>query len=143
MDRWGVVNNPLVKAVAGFSVLLFLALNFPAAFLAILAAILFYAIALLGVVYTYRRGYRIVGRSELALQLGAKALSELKEGCNRTVARGWERHQRRKTLKRERKARLRRYERERNRRKRQQTREALTQQRGISTYPKPSSRDAG
>jgi hypothetical protein len=143
MDWWGGVNNPLVKAVGGFCVMLFLALNFPAAFLIILAGILFYAIALLGVVYTYRSGYRNVGRSELALKLGAKALSELKEYSNRTVARGWERHQSRETLKRERKARLRRYERERNRRKRQQTREALTQQRGISTYPKPSSRDAG
>jgi hypothetical protein len=129
MEWWGEVNNPLVKAVAAFSVLLFLALNFPAAFLAILVGILFYAIALLGVLYTYRIGYRIVGRSDLALQLGAKALSKLKEGCNRTVARGWERHQSRKTLTRERKARFRRYERERNRRKRQQTREALTQQR--------------
>src|SRR5215213_8188664 len=131
MDWWGEVNNPLVQAVGGFSVMLFLALNIPVAFLIILAGILFYAIALLGVVYTYRSGYRNVGRSELALKLGlgAKALSELKEYSNRTVARGWERHQSRKTLKREKMARLRRYERERNRRKRQQTREALTQQR--------------
>ena len=129
MDWWGEVNNPLVQAVGGFSVMLFLALNIPVAFLIILAGILFYAIALLGVVYTYRSGYRNVGRSELALKLGAKAFSKLKKYPNRTVARGWERHQSRKTLKRERKARLRRYERQRNRRKRQQTREALTQQR--------------
>ena len=49
MERWGEVNHSLVKAVAGFSVPLFLALNFPTAFLVILAGILFYAIALLGV----------------------------------------------------------------------------------------------
>jgi hypothetical protein len=129
MKRWGVVNHPFVKAVAGFSVPLFLALNFPAAFLVILAGILSYAIALLGVVHTYRRRYRIVGRPELALQLAAKTFSYLKENCNRTVTRGWERRQSRKSFQRERKARLRRYRRERNRRKRQQAREVLAQQR--------------
>jgi hypothetical protein len=129
MERWGEVNHPLVKAVAGFSVPLFLALNFPTAFLVILAGILFYAIALLGVMHTYRIGYRIVGRPELALLLGAKVLTSLKEDCNRMVARGLERRQRQKALQREKKARLRQYRRERNGRRRHQTREALAQQR--------------
>jgi hypothetical protein len=129
MERWGGANHPLVKAVAGFSLPLFLALNFPSVFLALLAGILFYAIALLGAMYTYRRRYRIVGRPELALQLAAKALANLKEDCNRMVARELERRQRQKTLQREKKARLRRYRRERNRRRRQQTRMALAQQR--------------
>jgi hypothetical protein len=125
----GEVNHPLVKAVAGFSVPLFLALNFPTAFLVILAGILFYTIALLVVMHTYRRGYRIVGRPELVLQLGAKVLTSLKEDCNRMVARGLERRERQKALQREKKARLRQYRRERNRRRRHQTREALAQQR--------------
>jgi hypothetical protein len=128
MERLGVVNNPLVKAVAGFSLPLFLALNFPTVFLVILAGVLFYAIALLGVVHTYRRRYRIVGGPELALRLAAKTLSNLKEGCNRAVSHGLERRQSRESLQRERKERLRRYRRERNRRKRQQAREALGHQ---------------
>jgi hypothetical protein len=128
MERWGVVNNPLVKAVAGFSVPLFLALNFPTVFLAILAGILFYAIALLGAMYTYRRRYRIVGRPELVLRLAANTFSNLKESCSRTVARGLERRQSRKSLQREKRARLRQYRRGRNRRKRQQAREELAQQ---------------
>ena len=61
MKRWGVVNNPLVKVVAELSVLLFLALNLPTAFVIILVGILLYAIALLGVVHAYRRQYWIVG----------------------------------------------------------------------------------
>jgi hypothetical protein len=125
MEWWGQANHPLVKAVAGFSVPLFLALNFPTAFLAIMAGVLCYATALLGVALTYRRGYRIVGGPELALQLAAKSLTKLKEGCNRTVDRGWERHQSQKTHQRERKARLRRYKRERNRRRREQARRVL------------------
>ncbi len=43
------------------------ALNFRAAFLAILAVTLSYAMALLAVVYAYRKGYGIVGKPELAL----------------------------------------------------------------------------
>jgi hypothetical protein len=128
MERWGEANHPLVKAVAGFSIPLFLALNFPTVFLVILAGILFYVIALLGVMHTYRWRYRIVGRPELALQLAAKTFSNFKEDCSRTVTRGLERRQRRKSLQRERKARLNQYRRERNRRKRQQTREVLAQQ---------------
>jgi hypothetical protein len=125
MEWWREANHPLVKVVAGFSVLLFLALNFPTAFLAILTGVLLYAIALLRVMHTYRRGHRIVGRPELALQLAAKTFSKFNEYCNRKVARGWERHQSRKTLHRQRKARLRRYRRECNRRKREQARRTL------------------
>jgi hypothetical protein len=129
LERWGGANHPLVKAVVGISVPLFLALNFPTVFLAILAGILFYAVALPGVMHTYRRRYRIVGRLKLALRLAAKTFSNLKESCSRTLARGLEKRHSRKSLQREREARLRRYRRERNRRKRQQTREALAQQR--------------
>ena len=125
MERWGGANHPLVKAVAGFSVPLFLALNFPTIFLAILAGMLLYAIGLLGVVHAYRRQYRIVGRPELALQLAVRFLSSLKEYTSLTMTRGLANHQNRKRLQQERKARLSRYRRERNRRKRQQTREAL------------------
>lgn len=128
MERWAVVNNPLVKVVTGFSVPLFLALNFPAVFLVILVGILFYATALLGVMHAYRRLYRIVGRPELALQFAAKTLSSLKEGFSRTVTRGLEMRQKQQTLQRAKKARLRQYRRERNRRKRQQRREALVHQ---------------
>lgn len=128
MERWGGANHPLVKAVAGFSVPLFLALNFPTIFLAILAAMLLYAIGLLGVVHAYRRQYRIVGRPELALQLAAKSFSSLKENISQTMTRGLANHQNRKHLQQERKAKLRRSRRERNRRKRQQAREALVHQ---------------
>ena len=106
MEWWREANHPLVKVVAGFSVPLFLALNFPTAFLAILAGVLLYAATFLGVVHTYRRGYRIVGGPDLALQLAAKTFSKFKEYCNRKVARGWERHQSRKTLQRQRQCNL-------------------------------------
>ena len=128
MERWGGANHPLVKAVVGFSVPLFLALNFPTIFLAILAAMLLYAIGLLGVVHAYRRQYRIVGRPELALQLAAKSFSSLKENISQTMTRGLANHQNRKRLQQERKARLSRSRRERNRRKRQQAREAFVHQ---------------
>jgi hypothetical protein len=128
MERWGDVSHPLVKAVVGFSVPLFLALNFPTVFLGVMAGVLLYATALLGVVSTYRRRYRVVGRPELALRLGAKTFSDLSESCGRTVTRGLEKRQSRKVLRRDKKARLRRYKRERNRRKRQQARETLAQQ---------------
>jgi hypothetical protein len=124
MERWGGANHPLVKAVAGFSVPLFLALNFPIIFLAILAGMLLYAIGLLGVVHAYRRRYRIVGRPELALELAAKSFSNTIQ----TMTRGLANHQNRKRLQQERKARLSQYRRERNRRKRQQAREALVDQ---------------
>jgi hypothetical protein len=128
MERWGGANHPLVKAVAGFSVPLFLALNFPTIFLAFLAGILFYAIGLLGVVHAYRKRYQIVGRPELALQLAVSFFSSLKEYTSRTMTRGLAKHQNRKRLQQERKERLRRYRRERNRRKRQQAREGLVHQ---------------
>jgi hypothetical protein len=128
MERWGMINHPLVKAVAGSSIPLFLALNFPTIFLIILVCILFYAITLLGVMHTYRRQYRIVGRPELALQLASRTTSNLKEACHRMVTRGLERRQRRKSLQQERKAKLSQYRRERNRRKRQQAREVFPQQ---------------
>ena len=128
MERWGGANHPLVKAVAGFSVPLFLALNFPTIFLAILAGMLFYAIGFLGVVHAYRRRYRIVGRPELALQLAVSFFSSLKEYTSRTMTRGLAKHQNRKRLQQERNERLRRYRRERNRRKRQQAREGLVHQ---------------
>src|SRR5215210_7180897 len=134
MEWWHKANHPLVKAVAGFSVPLFLALNLPTAFLAILTGLLLYAIALLGVMHTYRRGYRIVGRPELALQLAAKTLSKLNEYCNQTVALGRERHQSWKTLHREWTARLRRYRRERNKRKREQARTILAPMSGAERW---------
>lgn len=125
MERWGEVNNPLVKAVAGFAVPLFLALNFPAAFLVFMGGLLFYVIALLGVLQTYRGGHRIVGAPELAVRFMAKGLAGLKEASDQIVTRGLERRQRRRSLKRERKAKLKKYRRERNRKKRQQARQAL------------------
>jgi hypothetical protein len=125
MERWGDINHPLVKAIAGSSVPLFLALNFPSVFLALVVGILFYATALLGVVSIYRRRYRIAGRPELALRLAAKTFSHFKRDCIRAVARGLERRQSQRSIRQERKARLRRYRRERNRKKREQAREAL------------------
>ena len=61
MGRWRQVDNPLVKAVAGFTVPLFLALNFPAVFLALVTGLMFYALALVGVAHAYRRSHRVVG----------------------------------------------------------------------------------
>lgn len=137
MEGWGEINHPLVKAVAGFSVPLFLALNFPNVFLALVVGILFYATALVGVVSTYRRRYRIVGRPELALRLAAKSLSHLKRDCSRVVARGLERRQSRRSIRLERKGRLRRYRRERNRRKREQARGALAPTPGTERWSQP------
>ena len=118
-----------MKTVAGFAVPLFLALNFPAVFLALATSLLFYALTLLGIAHTYRRQHRIVGRPELAAQLAAKSLASLKERCSRTIAWRLQRRRKHKSLQRERKARLMRYRRERNRRKRQQAREVLAQRR--------------
>ena len=129
MGRWGEVDNPLVKAVAGFAVPLFLALNFPAVFLTLVTGVMFYALALLGVAHAYRRSHRVVGRPEVLARLAVSALDAVKDGCQRTVARGLEEHRRRNGLKRERKAKLRRYRRERNRRKRERAREVLPQHR--------------
>ncbi len=121
MERWGEVKHPIVKAAAGSAVLLFLALNFPAVFLAIIAGVLFYAISLLGVVGAYRKRYRIIGVPELALRFAAKVLENLKYEYDRTVVRRLQERKRRKLIRQER---LRRYQRERNRRKREHARRA-------------------
>jgi hypothetical protein len=57
-----------------------LAFNFPSVFLALVVGIPFYATALLRVVITYRRGYRIVGRSELVPRPCGKDLLSPQEG---------------------------------------------------------------
>jgi hypothetical protein len=124
MERWGKVNHPLVKAVAGLAVLLFLALNFPAVFLAIMAGVLFYAISLLAIVGAYRKRYRIVGVPELAGRFAAKVLESLKEEYDRTVVSRLQERKRRKLIRQEKEQRLRRYQRERARRKREQARRA-------------------
>jgi hypothetical protein len=85
-QRWGEFNNPLVKGVTGCAPSLFLALNFPVVFLAIVAAALCYAVALVAVSYAYRNRYAIVGKSELAVRAVRRTFSEAREGCRRTVA---------------------------------------------------------
>ncbi len=124
MERWGEVNHPLVKAVAGSAVLLFLALNFPAVFLAIMAGVLFYAIAPLAVVTAYRKRHRIVGVLELAIRFAAKVLEDLKYEYDRTVVRRLQERKRRKLIRLEKEERFKRYQRERNRRKREHARRA-------------------
>ena len=124
---WGEFNSPLVKAVTGCALSLFLALNFPAVFLAIVAATLSYAVALLGVAYAYRNRYKIVGKPELAVRFVWGTFSEAREGCSRTVVRALEKRERKKRTRREREERLRRHKLERNRRKREQARRALAE----------------
>ncbi len=124
-EWWGEFNTPLVKGVTGCALSLFLALNFPAVFLAIVAATLCYVVALVAVSYTYRNRYAIVGKSELAVRAVGRTFSVAREGCSRTVAHALEERERRKVLKRERQERLRRYKRERNRRKREQAKRVL------------------
>jgi hypothetical protein len=126
-EWWGEVNNPFVKVVTGFAVSLFLALNFPLVFFAIVAAALCYAVAPMGVAYAYRNRYAMVGKSELAVRFVRRTFSGFREGCSRTVAHALEKRERRKLLKRERQERLRRYKLERNRRKREHARKALAQ----------------
>jgi len=128
MERWGEVNHPLVKAAAGLAVPLFLALNFPAAFLVIVVGVLFYAITLLGVVGAYRKRYRIVGIPELALRFAAKILESLKEEYDRTVVRRLQERKRRKRIRQEKEERFRRYQRERARRKREHARRVFAEQ---------------
>ena len=125
--RWGQFNNPFVKGVSGWALSLFLALNFPVAFLVIVAAALSYAVAPLGVAYFCRNRYTIVGKPELAVRLVRRTFSEAREGCSRTVVHALEERERRKLLKREREERLRRYKRERNRTKREHARKALAE----------------
>ena len=65
-----------------------MALNLRAAFLTVVAVALSYATALLAVVYAYRKGYGIVGKSELARRFAAtKSLASLKQKYNLRVAR--------------------------------------------------------
>ena len=126
MRRWrGDFDNPLVKVTTGLAVSLFLALNFPLAFLAIVIAAVSYVTALVGVVCAYRNRYRIVGKPELTIRFVAKTLANLRMKCRRSVARTLEERERRKGLKHERNERLRRYERERNRKKRERARGTL------------------
>ena len=125
-EWWEVINNPLVKGVTGFALCLFLALNFPVVFLAIVAAALCYAVAPVGVAYAYRNRNAMVGKSELAVRFVRRTFSSFREGCSRTVVHALEERERRKVLKREKEERLRRYKLERNRRKREQARRALT-----------------
>ena len=124
MERWGGTSNPLVKVTSAFAVVLFLAVNFPVAFYAVVGVALSYAMALLTLAYVYRKGYGIVGIPELVVRFTAKTLVSLKQEGGRTVTRGWERHQKQKHIRREKKQKLRRYKRERNRRKREQARKA-------------------
>ncbi len=133
-EWWGEFNNPLVKWVTGCALSLFLAFNFPVAFLAIVAVTLFYAAAPLGVAYAYRNRYAIVGKTELAVRFVRRIFSEAREGCSRTVEHALEERKRRKRTKREKEERLRRYRLERNRRKREQARRAL----GSASYPSRS-----
>ena len=126
-EWWEDFNNPLVKGVMGFALCLFLALNFPVIFLAIVAAALCYAVALVGVAYAYRNRNAMVGKSELAVRFVRRTFSSFREGCSRTVAHALEERERRKVLKREKEERLRRYRLKRNRRKREHARRALGQ----------------
>ncbi len=125
-EWWEDINNPLVKGVTGFALCLFLALNFPVVFLAIVAAALCYAVAPVGVAYAYRNRNAMVGKSEPAVRFVRRTFSSFREGCTRTVAHALEERERRKVLKREKEERLRRYKLARNRRKREQARRALT-----------------
>jgi hypothetical protein len=118
-------SNPLVKGVTGFALCLFLALNFPVVFLALVATALCYAVVPVAVACAYRKRYGIVGKSELAVGFVRRVCSSFAEGCSHTVAHALEGYERRKVLKREKQERLRRYKRERNRRKREQARRAL------------------
>jgi hypothetical protein len=127
MKRWEEFDNPLVKVVTGSALLLFLALNFPVVFLAVVGAALSYAAALLAVTYTYRKRFKTIGRPELAVRFVAKTLAGLKKRFSRTVVRTLEERERRKRLQREREDRLRVYQRELNRRKRERARRAAVQ----------------
>ncbi len=118
-------SNPLVKGVTGFALCLFLALNFPVVFLALVATALCYAVVPVAVACAYRKRYGIVGKSELAVGFVRRVCSSFAERCSQTVAHALEGYERRKVLKREKQERLRRYKRERNRRKREQARRAL------------------
>ena len=124
-EWWGWFNNPFLKVATGCALSLFLALNFPVVFLAIVATALCYAVVPVAVACAYPNRNGIVGKSELAVRFVRRACSGFTEGCSRTVAHALEEYERRKLLNREKQERLRRYKRERNRRKREQARRAL------------------
>jgi hypothetical protein len=126
-DWWGWFNNPFVKGATGCALSLFLALNFPVVFLAIVATALSYVVMPVAVAYAYRNRYAIVGNSELAVRFVRRTFSGFREGCSRTMAHALEQRERRTLLKRQKEERLRRYKRERNRRKREHARRALEQ----------------
>jgi hypothetical protein len=126
-EWWGWFDNPFVKGTTGCALSLFLALNVPVVFLAIVAAALCYAVALVSVAYAYRNRNAIVGKSELAVRFVQRTSSGFRDGCSRTVAHALEERENRKLLKRKKEERLRRYKRERNRRKREHARRALEQ----------------
>src|SRR3712207_9524220 len=86
-EWWEDINNPLVKGVTGFALCLFLALNFPVVFLAIVAAALCYAVAPVGVAYAYRNRNAMVGKSELAVRFVRRTFSSFREGCSRSEER--------------------------------------------------------
>src|SRR5918998_5083646 len=115
-EWWEDLNNPLVKGVTGFALCLFLALNFPVVFLAMVAAALSYVVVPVGITYAYRNRNAIVGKSELAVGFVRRTFSGFREGCSRTVAHALEEYEKRRLVKRERQERLRRFKRERNRR---------------------------
>ena len=108
-EWWEDFNNPLVKGMTGFALCLFLALNFPGVFLAIVAAALCYAVAPVGVAYAYRNRDAIVGKSELAVRFVQRTSSGFRDGCSQTVAHALEERENRKLLKRKKEERLRRY----------------------------------
>ena len=118
-------SNPFVKGATGCALSLFLALNLPVVFLALVAAALSYVVMPVAVAYAYRNRNAIVGKSELAVLFVRRVCSGFGLGCSRTMAHALEGYERRKLLKREKQERLRRYKRERNRRKREQARRAL------------------
>jgi hypothetical protein len=124
-EWWGWFNNPFVKGATGCALCLFLVLNFPVVFLALVATALWYTVVPVAVACAYRKRYGIVGKTKLAVRFVRTACSGFAEGCSQTVARALEEYERRKLLKREKQERLRRYKRERNRRKREQARRAL------------------
>ena len=126
-EWWGWIDNPFVKGTTGCALSLFLALNFPVVFLAIVAAALCYAVALVGVAYAYRNRNAIVGKSELVVRFVQRTFSGFREGCSRTVAHSLEERERRNLLNRQKEERLRRYRLKRNRRKREHARGALEQ----------------
>jgi hypothetical protein len=74
-EWWGWFNNPYVKGATGCALSLFLALNFPVVFLAIVATALCYAVVPVAVACAYRKRYGIVGKSKLAVRFVRRACS--------------------------------------------------------------------